>query len=244
MMETIRIEIDGKAVPDFASYQVESDLFAAADAFEIVLVDPVDPVTAGSPILLRLGRRSEMLFELGVDQRLDRRLEHPRALLGKLSKLVPLEGHVGIELRRLLVESMGFEGIYKAVEDYLQPVVKALALSLPLLVAWGDAQRSAVLVGAVYVVLYLASAFASRNAHRLSRCFGGEEGGSRLLWRVAFIAYLVLVPLLYYEQYSLAIAAFIGLGMLIWDCIESEDEAGKPKLAVAHMMPPGAKLQD
>ncbi len=118
------------------------------------------------------------------------------------------------QLRRLLAESMGFEGVYKAVEDYLQPVVKSLALMLPIFVIMSDARRSAILVGAVYVIIYLVSAYASRNAHRLSSFAGGEEKGSRLLWKVVFVLYLALIPLLYFQYYYAAIAGFIILSLI------------------------------
>ncbi len=117
-------------------------------------------------------------------------------------------------LRRLIIESMGFEGVYKAVEDYLQPVLAALALTLPLMVGWGDAQRSAVLVGAVYFVLYLASAYASRQSHRLSQMAGGEEGGSKFLWRTVVVIYLMMLPLLYFELYYVVVAGFILLSLI------------------------------
>lgn len=118
------------------------------------------------------------------------------------------------QLRRLLVESMGFEGVYKAAEDYLQPVIKSLALMLPIFIGMGDARRSAILVGAVYFILYLASAYASRNSHRLSDFAGGEEKGSRWLWRTVLVIYLALIPLLYFQYYYAAIAGFIALSLI------------------------------
>jgi len=117
-------------------------------------------------------------------------------------------------LRRLIVESMSFEGVYKAVEDYLQPIVKNMALLLPVFIAWGETRRSAVMIGVVYVILYLASAYASRNAHRLTSSAGGEEGGSRLLWKVVFILYLALIPLLFFGYYYIAVIGFIALALI------------------------------
>lgn len=117
-------------------------------------------------------------------------------------------------LRRLMVESMGFEGIYKAVESYIQPVVKSLALMLPFFLGLGDIQRSAILVGAVYFIVYLVSGYASRSSYRLTEHFGGEEGGSRSLWKVVFILYLGLIPLLVFEYYHAAIVGFIVLSLV------------------------------
>jgi MFS family permease len=116
-------------------------------------------------------------------------------------------------LRRLMVESMSFEGVYKAVENYLQPVVRNMAF---LVVGWawlGETRRSALLIGLVYVVLYLGSAYASRNAHRVASRAGGEEMGSRLLWKVVFATYAILVPLLYFGLYQAAVVAFVLLSM-------------------------------
>lgn len=70
------------------------------------------------------------------------------------------------------------------------------------------------MIGLVYVVLYLASAYASRSAHRLTAHAGGEERGSRLLWRVVFVSYLALVPLLFFELYYVAVAGFVILAIV------------------------------
>ena len=118
------------------------------------------------------------------------------------------------KLRRLIIESMSFEGVYKAVEDYLQPVVKNMALLIPLFVGLGDTRRSAIMIGIVYFVLYLASAYASRNAHRLAGYAGGEDGGSRLLWKMMSIIYIALIPLLVFEYYYVAIVGFVALSIL------------------------------
>jgi len=117
-------------------------------------------------------------------------------------------------LRRLIVESMSFEGVYKAVADYLQPIVKNMALLLPIFVTWGETRRSAVMIGAVYVIIYLVSAYASRNSHRLTSYAGGEERSSRLLWKMVFILYIALIPLLFFGYYYVAVIGFIVLALI------------------------------
>ena len=117
-------------------------------------------------------------------------------------------------LRRLIVESMSFEGVYKAVENYLQPVVRNMALLIPIFIGLGDTRRSAIMIGVVYFILYLGSAYASRNSHRLASFAGGEEHGSRMLWRVVFIIYLALIPLLFFEYYYIAVIGFVGLALI------------------------------
>ena len=65
---------------------------------------------------------------------------------------------------RVVTSSAAFGGFYKGTKDYLQPMVAALALSIPLATHLPDTQREAILIGVVYTVLYLLSAWSSRAA--------------------------------------------------------------------------------
>ncbi len=57
-----------------------------------------------------------------------------------------------------------YDGFYNAVKDFLQPMIKSLALGLPLLISLQEKQRSAVLLGLVYFCIYLMTSQASRRA--------------------------------------------------------------------------------
>ena len=114
-------------------------------------------------------------------------------------------------LRRLMAESMGSEGFFDVVKDYVQPMIKTMLLSLPLLLALGSDQRSTLLIGAVYFIFHLGSAWSSRKAHQLSAHFGGDDSASRFLWRVMTVTYLVMLPLLALELYTPVIALFFAL---------------------------------
>ncbi|MHC4441975.1 MAG: MFS transporter [Planctomycetota bacterium] len=130
-----------------------------------------------------------------------------------------LRSCIGIRpLRGLLSESMLLTGGYTTIKDYLQPLLKYTALALPVFVALDDEQRSALLVGLVYSILYLLSAFSSRMADRLSRIQGGEDKTCKLLILVHGLLFMLLLPSLYYGYHLIAILAFVGLAMLqnIW----------------------------
>ncbi|NOY91432.1 MAG: MFS transporter [Deltaproteobacteria bacterium] len=119
-------------------------------------------------------------------------------------------------LRRLVIEAMGFDGFFKASKDYLQPVLFAAALPLSARLfahaGLNEAQRSVVLLGPVYVTLFLLSALASRHAHRVVRALGGSyERASRELWAALAIVFGVLLWALRVELASVAIAGFIAL---------------------------------
>jgi len=91
-------------------------------------------------------------------------LGYPRALDGEIIALAGdnLRARLRITFReflgvfrspqalRAIFNSSGFDAFFKATKDYLQPLLQAIALALPLLLTWQDTQRTAVLVGLVY----------------------------------------------------------------------------------------------
>lgn len=70
----------------------------------------------------------------------------------------------GREVFRATTNVCIYDGFYNAIKDFLQPIVKSLALGLPVLVFLKDKQRSAVLLGLVYFCIYLMTSQASRRA--------------------------------------------------------------------------------
>lgn len=118
-------------------------------------------------------------------------------------------------LRRLLLESVGFEGFFKASKDYLQPVLKAAAVplvaSMAIGVDLGEPQQAAVLIGPVYFCLYLLSAAASRNAHKLADRAGGEDRAARWLWVVSLVTFAAMTPSMYFDVHSMIICGFVAL---------------------------------
>lgn len=62
---------------------------------------------------------------------------------------------------KTLANTSSHSGYFKAVKDYLQPLVKTLALSVPLLGAYAREQQAAVFIGIIYFVVYLITSRAS-----------------------------------------------------------------------------------
>ncbi len=143
----------------------------------------------------RRGEGAEMAAVLG----------HLRGALAHTFRLPPL--------RRIVFESMGFEGTYKAAKDYIQPVIQQAALGLALLAAWEEHKRVALLVGGVYFVLHILSSVASRGGYRLSTAAGGEERAARFIWAGTSLLYAVLAAGLWMGLESVVIAAFIGIAV-------------------------------
>jgi len=121
-------------------------------------------------------------------------------------------------LRRVLLESMGFEGVFKAVKDYVQPVIQAIAVAslggLALLNGMGDEQRVAMVVAPVYFAMFIFGGVASRYSHKFSVRHGGHVAASRVIWAYQTMLFLVMLPALYYGLLGVAVAAFVVLHTL------------------------------
>ena len=117
-------------------------------------------------------------------------------------------------LRRLILESMSFEGFFDVIKDYLQPMIKAMIIGVPLLVVVGDGKRSTLLIGAVYFVFHLGSAWSSRQAHLLSERFGGDDYASGFMWWGMTLIYLAMLPCLALDFYPPVLALFFLLFLM------------------------------
>jgi len=123
-------------------------------------------------------------------------------------------------LRRLLVESMGYDGVYASCKDYVQPLIKASCVSLPLMLALGErfalspSQRVAIGVGLVYFTLHLLGSAASRSSGRFADRFGGEERSARWLWLMNLLVFAVMAVGICRGLWPVAIVAFVLLAVL------------------------------
>ncbi len=122
------------------------------------------------------------------------------------------------KLRRLILESMGFEGMFKASKDYLQPVLAAtaavVAASWVDMPALNEVQKTALLVGPVYMLLHFLSAAAARNSHQVVARRGDEESAARWLWGVCLLLFALMLPTFIFSVYPLIIAGFVMLHVL------------------------------
>lgn len=77
--------------------------------------------------------------------------------------------NIGI-LRAILNQAV-YTGYYKAVKDYLQPVIRGFAVSLPFFLWAKEEQRASILVGLVFSVIYFLTSYVSRHAGRFADRF-------------------------------------------------------------------------
>ena len=72
---------------------------------------------------------------------------------------------------KALVNLSMHSGFYRSIKDYLQEFIKVMALGLPLMLAYSDKQRAAVLVGVIYFFIFLLSSRASRFSGKFANRF-------------------------------------------------------------------------
>jgi MFS family permease len=126
------------------------------------------------------------------------------------------------DVRRLVMESMGYEGVFHAVKDYIQPVLTAAAtvMTARLFVEadLSEPQRAVFLVVPVYLVLYLLSGLASRRAHTVAVALGGEDRAARVVWGGSLVVFVSLALTAFYDLLAMVIGAFVLLHVVqnIW----------------------------
>ncbi|BBE30325.1 hypothetical protein OSSY52_04660 [Tepiditoga spiralis] len=76
-----------------------------------------------------------------------------------------------IKLLKAVLNSSIYTGYYKAVKDYLQPVLKSFALTLPLFLTFKNEQRESLIIGVVYFVIFIFTAFAARFSGKFAKIF-------------------------------------------------------------------------
>ena len=113
-----------------------------------------------------------------------------------------------------ILNSAVFDGFFKVLKEYLQPVLKSLAISLPLLIAMRIDRRVAVVTGCVYFLIFLAASTASRNAGKYCRRVKGVEKAVNSTWIAGFS--LVIVAGIFYELsvFAFTIASYLVLFIL------------------------------
>lgn len=91
-------------------------------------------------------------------------------------------------LLKTLINASIYGGYYKSLKDFIQPFIKASVVAIPFFIVLTDHEKLSVLLGLTYFLIFLASAFASRNAEPIKKWLGGR---TKLL-NITIIAGIVL----------------------------------------------------
>ena len=107
-----------------------------------------------------------------------------------------------------------YSGYYKAIKDYLQAVIAIWAISLPIMMNFSDKQKSSVIVGGVFFVVFLLSSVASRSSGRFSERFSGLSGPMNLTLFTGLLGGVISGVFFTFELWLLSVVLFIAVYMI------------------------------
>lgn len=116
---------------------------------------------------------------------------------------------------RAIFNSSGFDAFFKGTKDYLQPILETFALTLPLFVALEGEQRSSLVIGVVYFVIFLMSSYASREAGDIGERFFDDTAQAINITFLIGAGFLLVGGLASWLHLRwLSILVFLGLYLL------------------------------
>ena len=132
------------------------------------------------------------------------------------------------QIIRAMVNTSLFSGFYKAVKDYLQPILKTLALSLPILIFLKTrAKRVSLIIGLLYFFIYFLSSFASRSSGPFSKKFHNLSLPLNLSIILGFV-FGILSGIFYFLGVQYKNSIFYILTVVFFLCIYLIENLRKP----------------
>ena len=111
--------------------------------------------------------------------------------------------------RRAFLSSSLFDGFFKALKDYIQPMIEGMALSLPVLLAMSGEERVALIIGAVYFILYVGTSQVSKMAGSAAEKIGSLPRAMNGTY-LGGILFIFLIGLFYHLGYpAVSVGVFI-----------------------------------
>lgn len=105
-------------------------------------------------------------------------------------------------------------GFHRAIKDYLQAVIQTFALSIPVLLALSDNQRSAILIGILYFIIYFSTSYASRKAGKLKDKLKSIELVLNSTMYIGFSLAFLSGIFFHYGFYFASIMFYIGIYLI------------------------------
>lgn len=121
------------------------------------------------------------------------------------------------ELRWLLIRSASFEGVFKSIKDYIQPILSSILLvsGISIFSGLSTDDQLKILLGISYGLIYLVGAFASRKAHLLKKFKASSE--ILLIIQIVLMANCLLMYPVIKESWTLLIVPLFLLMYVLRD---------------------------
>jgi len=115
------------------------------------------------------------------------------------------------DMLRAIANLSAHSGFFKAIKDYLQPVVQTFALTFSIFVYLEDLQRSALVIGIVYFIIYLLTSLAARCSGRIAEKFSSLAHPLNITLLAGFGMGMLCGVFFGLEFIPLSIALFIAI---------------------------------
>ncbi len=115
---------------------------------------------------------------------------------------------------RALINTSIYTGYFKAVKDFVQPVIKMFALSVPAFAYLNHDKKTALIVGLFYFVIYLLTAWMSRRSDDFKNIFNNYQSPMNLTLLTGFGTGVLIGIVFLTGWYALAIVGFVFIMMV------------------------------
>jgi len=109
----------------------------------------------------------------------------------------------------LLLNASTYQAGFKSIKDYIQPLIVSMTLGYMVFDTLNEDEHSKIYIGVIYAVIYLASAYASKQAHRVEKVGSPKKivqymwlfSGALLILLSAFTSSIIVVFLVFFFLY-------------------------------------------
>lgn len=119
-----------------------------------------------------------------------------------------------LEFLRSLTSLSLYTGYYKAVKDYIQPIMMSMALTVPFFTNLGSKQKTALVVGVIYFFIYIFTAYVSRRSGRFMELYKCHAKPMNLTLIIGFSAGIVSGLFYSAQLFWVSIIIFIFILMI------------------------------
>jgi MFS family permease len=119
-----------------------------------------------------------------------------------------------IQVLKAIVNLSSHGGFHKATKDYLQPVIQTLALSIPIMLAFTEKQRSALLIGVFYFIIYLLTSYSSNKSGKLKDKLKSIELALNFTLYLGFIFALLSGVFFHNGFYFVSVLFYTGIYLI------------------------------
>lgn len=94
-------------------------------------------------------------------------------------------------VRNAVFNSSTYQAFFKAIKDYIQPLILAITGSIIVFSSLDNDQHKTIYIGIIYTIIYFISAISSRNAHYVQG-FGSHKTLIKWMWFLTAVVLLVM----------------------------------------------------